>query len=177
MGCSECYSHPNKVVSIIFIINNYLFNKVQIKGGTDIIVSNINEYHISDLGKSNTPNKSYIINNKVNELNFDNETFSNKCEYNFQKAKSFSINKNRINKLALKYNILNYDISYRSETFRVIISNITENKIKKICNNLKFTRINKISKKPSSSITEKENQIIIENNYYDKYNTLKSYLI
>ena len=114
--------------------------------------------------------------NKVNEFKFDNDTFSNKQKDFCEKAKSFSVNKNRINNLALKYNILNYDISYRAETFRVTISDITENKIKNIYSNLKFTRIKKISKIPSSG-TEKENQILIENNYLDKYNVLKSYML
>ena len=116
------------------------------------------------------------MNNKVNEFKFDNDTFSNKHKDFCEKAKSFSMNKNRINNLALKYNILNYDISYRAETFRVTISDITENKIKNIYSNLKFTRIKKISKIPSSG-TEKENQILIENNYLDKYNMLKSYML
>ena len=82
------------------------------------------------------------------------------------------MNKDRINNLALKYNILNYDISYREETYRITISDITENKIKNIYNNIRFSLINK---KPSFG-TEKENQLLIENNYLDKYNLLKGYL-
>ena len=132
--------------------------------------------HMSDLDKSNNQNKSYSIKNKDNEFNFINDSFSIRKENYIEKSKSFSMNKNRINNLALKYNILNYDISYKAETYRLTISEITENKIKSIYNNLKFTRIKKVSKKPSSR-TEKENPKLIENNYLDKYNMLKSYLV
>ena len=61
------------------------------------------------------------------------------------------------------------------ETFRIAISDITEKKIKNIYDNMNFTLIDKINKKEFSD-TQKEDKSLIENNYLDKYNLLKSYL-
>lgn len=61
------------------------------------------------------------------------------------------------------------------ETFRVNISDINENKTNKVYARMKLSLINKINKQTSSG-TEKENQSLIENNYFDKYNIIKSYL-
>ena len=77
--------------------------------------------------------------------------------------------------MAIKYNILNYDISYRVETFRITISDITENKIKDIYDNMKLTALNKENKEENSDI-KKEDPLLIENNYLDKYNMIKSFL-
>ena len=115
------------------------------------------------------------MNNKINELKIDKDNLSNDNKKNIKKAKSYTINKNCINDLALKYNILNYDISYRAETFRITISDIADNKIKNIYDKMKFTVIDKNNKKENNG-TEKEDQLLIENNYLDKYNMLKSYL-
>ena len=139
------------------------------------MLSNLNEYYESNLNKSNSHNRSYFLNSKINEFKIGKEYPSNKNKNNIKKAKSFSINKNCLNDLALKYNILNYDISYRAETFRATISDITDNKVKNIYNNMKFTIIDKNNKKEENG-TEKEDQLLIENNYLDKYNMLKSYL-
>ena len=115
------------------------------------------------------------MNNKISELKIPKESPCKKNNNIIKKAKSFSINKNCINDLALKYNILNYDISYRAETFRVTISDIIDNKVKNLYDNMKFTVIDKNNKKEDNG-TEKEDQLLIENNYLDKYNMLKSYL-
>ena len=77
--------------------------------------------------------------------------------------------------MAIKYNILNYDISYRVETFIITISDITENKIKDIYDNMKLTVLNKENKEENSDI-KKEDPLLIENNYLDKYNMIKSFL-
>ena len=61
------------------------------------------------------------------------------------------------------------------ETFRIAISDIKEKKIKNIYDNMNFTLIDKINKKEFSD-TQKEDKSLIENNYLDKYNLLKSYL-
>ena len=145
------------------------------KGWSDIIVPYSDEYYNSNIDKSISQNKSYIINNDPNVFHIDNKSCSFNKLNNNKKAKSFSLNKSRINNLALKYNILNYDISYRMETFRVNISDINENKTNKVFAHMKLSLINKINKKTSSG-TEKENQSLIENNYLDKYNIIKSYL-
>ena len=70
--------------------------------------------------------------NQIKDIKIDkeNQSNNNNIPINYiKKSKTFSINKNRINNLALKYNILNYDISYRAETFRITISEIAENGI------------------------------------------------
>ena len=61
------------------------------------------------------------------------------------------------------------------ETFRIAISDITEKKVKNIYDNMNFTLIDKINKREFSD-TQKEDKSLIENNYLDKYNLLKSYL-
>ena len=138
------------------------------------MLSNLNEYYESNLNKSNCPNKSYIFNNNINELKNSKKSLSNDI-IKIPKAKSFSINNNNINDLAIKYNILNYDISYRVETFRITISDITENKIKDIYDNMKLSVLNKENKEENSD-TKKEDPLLIENNYLDKYNMIKSFL-
>ena len=62
------------------------------------------------------------------------------------------------------------------ETFRIAISDITDNRIKNIYGDMKLTLVDKIHKKEFSD-TEKEDKSLIENNYLDKYNLLKSYLV
>ena len=148
---------------------------IQGKGCSDIIVPYSDEYYNSNIDKSISQNKSYIINNDPNVFHIENKSYSFNKINNNKKAKSFSLNKSRINNLALKYNILNYDISYRMETFRVNISDINENKTNNVYAHMKLSLVNKINKN-SSFGTEKENQSLIENNYFDKYNIIKSYL-
>ena len=62
------------------------------------------------------------------------------------------------------------------ETFRIAISDITDNRIKNIYGDMKLTLVDKIYKKEFSD-TEKEDKSLIEKNYLDKYNLLKSYLV
>ena len=132
--------------------------------------------------KNITPNRSYIINNKPKD-----EDKKTKIKYSIdfgidnntnviKKSKSFSLNKSRINTLDLKYGILNYDISYHAETFRMAISEIDKKRIKNIYSNMKFSLIRN-NNKIGSSGTEKENPMLIEDNYLKKYNTLKAFFV
>ena len=114
------------------------------------------------------------MNNKIDDTKLDKKSFSNDNRSNLRKSKSFSINKSQINNLALKYSILNYDISYRVETYRIYLSDINEKKIKNLYNNMNISLIDQI-KDFESSGTEKVNKLEIENNYFDKYNMLKDY--
>lgn len=112
--------------------------------------------------------------NKLDDTKYEKKSFSNDNTSIIRKSKSFSVNKNRINNLALKYSILNYDISYRVETYRIYLSDLDEKKIKNLYNNMNISLIDQI-KDFESSGTVKANQMAIENNYFDKYNMLKTY--
>lgn len=81
--------------------------------------------------------------------------------------------------MAIKYDILNYDISYQLETAREALSEfyLSSQKIKSIYKSLLVNKDSNLSSKRHSSDTIKMNISQVENNYFEKYKILKGYLV
>ena len=155
-------SKLQEVSNKIFNNNNKPSSPKEIIETNNIITTNYQKY-------SNDPHKIKLTHSIIKEAKESEDYIL------FEKGNTYTVSKN-MNAKAIQYGILNYDISYNFETVRGTFTDPNKNKniSKKIENNIsnKISGINNYS-----SGTLKEGKSQVEENYFQKCNELKAYLI
>ena len=145
------------------IINNKPTTTKEITETNNIITTNYQKNSI-------VPRKIKLTHSVIKEAK-ESEDYITK-----EKGNTFTVS-NNINAKAIQYGILNYDISYNFETVKGTFTNPYKNKNKNFSEKLENNIYNKIYMNNFSSGTLKEVKSQIEDNYFQKCNELKAYLV